>query len=79
MLLGAVSVSRLQRIRESVLLHTLGATRGQIGSILFTEYALLGLLAGVVGIGLAVAGGWALGRYVFEVDTSRCPPPGCSG
>lgn len=78
-LLGAVSVSRLQRIRESVLLRTLGATRGQIGSILVTEYALLGLLAGVVGTGLAVVGGWALGKYVFEMDTFAVPALGLLG
>jgi putative ABC transport system permease protein len=75
-LLGAVSVSRLQRIRESVLLRTLGATRRQIGSILLTEYALLGLLAGVVGSALAVAGGWALSRWVFEIDTFGVPAAG---
>ena len=78
-LLGAVSVSRLQRIRESVLLRTLGATRRQIGGILLVEYALLGLLAGVVGTGLAVAGGWALARYVFEMDTFAVPAPGLVG
>jgi len=78
-LLGAVSVSRLQRIRESVLLRTLGATRGQIGSILLTEYALLGLLAGVVGTGLAVVGGWALGRFVFEMDSFAVPAGGLLG
>ncbi len=78
-LLGAVSVSRLQRIRESVLLRTLGATRGQIGSILLVEYALLGLLAGVVGSVLAVAGGWALARHVFDMDSFSVPAPGLLG
>ncbi|HEX2094437.1 MAG TPA: FtsX-like permease family protein [Longimicrobiaceae bacterium] len=72
-LLGAVSVSRLQRIRESVLLRTLGATRGQIGSILLVEYALLGLLAAGVGCGLAVAAGWALSRWVFELNDYAVP------
>ncbi|HEU4454786.1 MAG TPA: FtsX-like permease family protein, partial [Longimicrobium sp.] len=67
-LLGAVSTSRLQRIRESVLLKTLGATRRQIGSILFTEYLLLGVLAAVTGIVLAVGASWALARWFFEVD-----------
>ncbi|HEX2190458.1 MAG TPA: FtsX-like permease family protein [Longimicrobiaceae bacterium] len=78
-LLGAVSVGRLQRLRESVLLRTLGATRGQIGSILLVEYALLGLLAGVVGSALAVAGGWALARYVFEMDSFGVPAGGLLG
>ncbi|HEV2149745.1 MAG TPA: FtsX-like permease family protein [Longimicrobiaceae bacterium] len=78
-LLGAVSVSRLQRIRETVLLRTLGASRRQIGSILLTEYALLGLLAGVVGSALAVAGGWALSRWVFELDSFGVPAAGLLG
>jgi putative ABC transport system permease protein len=66
-LLGAVATGRLQRIRESVLLKTLGATRRQIGVILFTEYALLGLLAVIVGVALATLAGWGLARYLFRV------------
>ncbi len=69
-LLGAVLTSRLQRIRESVLLRTLGATRRQIAAILFSEYAVLGALASLVGIGLAVGGGWALARFLFDVPFS---------
>jgi putative ABC transport system permease protein len=67
-LLGAISTSRLQRIRESVLLKTLGATRRQIASILFLEYLLLGTLAGIVGTVLAVGGGWAVATGVFDLD-----------
>jgi len=67
-LLGAVLTSRLQRIRESVLLRTLGATRRQIGAILFSEYAVLGALASLVGIVLAVGGGWGLARFLFRLD-----------
>jgi putative ABC transport system permease protein len=64
-LLGAVASGRLQRIRESVLLKTLGATRRQIGAILLTEYLALGLLASAVGAGAAVLAGWALARWWF--------------
>ena len=67
-LLGAVLTSRLQRIRESVLLRTLGATRRQIGAILLAEYAVLGVLASLAGAGLAVIAGWALTKWVFEVE-----------
>jgi putative ABC transport system permease protein len=66
-LLGSVSTSRLQRVRESVLLKTLGATRRQIGSILFTEYLLFGLLAALVGVVLSVGAGWALSKWVFDL------------
>jgi putative ABC transport system permease protein len=74
-LLGAVATGRLQRIRESVLLKTLGATRRQIGSILLTEYALLGALAVVVGSGLSLLAGWALARFLFDVPFAAEPLP----
>lgn len=67
-LLGAIATGRLQRIRESVLLKTLGATRRQIAAILVTEYAMLGLLAALVGAGLALAAGWGLARWLFDVE-----------
>jgi putative ABC transport system permease protein len=66
-LLGAVATGRLQRLRESVLLKTLGATRRQIGSILLTEYLVLGLMASLVGAGAAILGGWALSHWLFRV------------
>lgn len=74
-LLGAVATGRLQRIRESVLLKTMGATRRQIGTILLTEYFVLGLLASVVGAGAALAAGWALSRWLFRVSFAVPPLP----
>ena len=67
-LLGAVLAGRLQRIRESVLLRTLGATRRQVARVLLAEYLALGLMASLAGILLAVAAGWALARWLFEVE-----------
>jgi len=66
-LLGAVTAGRLERIREGALLKTLGATRRQLTRILLAEYTSLGLLAGLVGIGLAAAGGWAMVHWVFDL------------
>lgn len=65
-LFSAVAASRRDRIREAVLLKTLGATRGQIVRILLAEYALLGLLGSLTGMVLAIGGGWALTRFVFD-------------
>ncbi|MGI8821128.1 MAG: ABC transporter permease [Chthoniobacterales bacterium] len=59
---------RYQRLKESVLLRTLGASRRQIWQILCAEYLALGALASVTGILLAVASSWALARFVFELD-----------
>ena len=67
-LFSAVAATRRERLREGVLLKTLGATRAQIGRILLAEYALLGLLGALTGMVLALVGGWALTRFVFEND-----------
>ena len=66
-LVASVSASRFQRLRESALLRTIGASRRQVSRILLVEYASLGALAGLTGVLLAVGGGWGLARYVFEV------------
>jgi putative ABC transport system permease protein len=67
-LFAAVAATRRDRIREGVLLKTLGATRGQIMRILLAEYALLGLLGSLTGMLLAIGGGWALTHFVFEAS-----------
>ena len=65
---SSVVISRYQRVRESVLLRTLGASRAQILRITLVEYGLLGLLAALAGIGLAVLAAWALAVWVFEAS-----------
>jgi putative ABC transport system permease protein len=65
-LLGAVAASRDQRIREGVLLKTLGATRAQVGRVILAEYLSLGALASVSALGLSLLGGWALMHFLFE-------------
>ncbi|AQG82517.1 ABC transporter permease [Spirosoma montaniterrae] len=64
---SSVVISKYQRLRESVLLRTLGASRAQILRITALEYGLLGLLAALSGILLSLAGTWALAQFVFEV------------
>jgi putative ABC transport system permease protein len=65
-LAGAVITGRYQRIRESVLLRTLGARKRQVLQIMLVEYFFLGMLAALTGLLLAWAASWALARYVFE-------------
>ena len=67
-LVGAVATSRFQRIREGVLLKTLGATRKQILQILFVEYLFLGALAVALALVLSTGAAWLLMKYVFESD-----------
>jgi putative ABC transport system permease protein len=66
-LAGAVITGRYQRIQESVLLRTLGASRAQIIKIMLIEYLFLGSFAAFTGLLLSLAGSWALARFVFKV------------
>jgi putative ABC transport system permease protein len=52
-LASSIAGTKYRRIREVVVLKTLGATRGRIATIFSIEFAVLGLVAGVVGIGFA--------------------------
>ena len=74
-LFSAVAATRRERLREGVLLKTLGATRRQVGRILLAEYALLGALGSLAGVLLSLAGGWALTRFVFESTFSPAVGP----
>ncbi len=71
-LVSAVLMGRHQRVREAVLLRTLGAQRAQLRQIMFAEYAVLGLLAAATGGGLAVAANFLLARFLFKVPAG--PP-----
>ena len=72
-LLASILAGRRIRIRESVLLRTLGATRRQISQILAVEYALLALMATVAGSILALTASVLLGNLVFDGDAYRIP------
>src|SRR5690606_19647017 len=65
-LFSAVAATRRERVREGVLLKTLGATRAQIGRILVSEYTVLGVLGSLTGLVLSFGGAWAIMRYIFE-------------
>ncbi len=66
-LVAALATSRHQRLKEVTLLRTLGAAARQVRTVLLTEYAALGFLAGFTGAGLAAVAGWAVSRWVFEI------------
>jgi putative ABC transport system permease protein len=53
-LASSIAGTRYRRIREVVVLKTLGATRGRIATVFSIEFAVLGLVAGVVGVGFAL-------------------------
>ncbi|HET9002604.1 MAG TPA: FtsX-like permease family protein [Gemmatimonadaceae bacterium] len=67
-LFSAVAATRRARMREGVLLKTLGATRAQVRAILASEYAALGVMGAVTGLVLSVGGAWALAHWVLKID-----------
>jgi putative ABC transport system permease protein len=71
-LLSAVLTSKNQRIKESILLRTLGASRKQVLIINAIEYFFLGVLAAGAGLILALSGSWLLAKFSFEA--SFAPP-----
>ena len=71
-LTGAVAMTKFRRVYEAAILKTLGASTRVVGSLLAFEYALLGLLAGLVGSLGGVGLSYAISRWAIEV-TWRMP------
>ena len=65
-LIGSVRTSKYQRIKESVLLRTIGAKNGQILKIAALEYLFLGLMGSIAGIVLALLSSLGLALFLFE-------------
>jgi putative ABC transport system permease protein len=65
-LAGAVATGRFQRVRETVLLRTLGASGRQLVQIQLVEYAVLGVLGALTGGVLAYGANAALAVWVFK-------------
>ncbi|MEM9679611.1 MAG: FtsX-like permease family protein, partial [Bacteroidota bacterium] len=65
-LIGSVRTSKYQRIKESVLLRTMGAKSKQILKISALEYFYLGILGSLVGILLSLVGSQLLATLLFE-------------
>ncbi|CAN5482418.1 ABC transporter permease [soil metagenome] len=67
-LVGSIALTKSQRIYENAVLKTLGAKRLTLATILFVEYGLLGVLAGIIGATFATALSFAVSKYIFEID-----------
>jgi putative ABC transport system permease protein len=67
-LIGSVALTKSQRIYENAILKTLGANRLTLSRILFAEYGLLGLLAGVIATVFAVSLSFIVSRYLMNIE-----------
>ena len=66
-LVGAVAVTKFQRVYEAAIFKTLGASSRAIAAMLMVEYGLLGTLAGAVGSFGALALGWGVSRFALDI------------
>ena len=67
-LVAALGATQDERLKDAALLKTLGASQAQIRKSFFTELLVIGLIAGSLAGVAAVAVGWSLAHYVFEMS-----------
>jgi putative ABC transport system permease protein len=72
-LIGAVAMTKFQRIYEAAILRTLGASTRRLAAMLALEYSALGLLAGCIGAAGALVLSWIVTRFVFEIPWRPAP------
>jgi putative ABC transport system permease protein len=72
-LVGSIAMTKFQRVYEAAVLKTLGAKRKVLLMILFVEYGLLGLVAGLIGALAAVALSYSIARFVFDIPWTYSP------
>ena len=65
-MISAIVLSKFQRMRENVLLRTMGASKAQLWKIIAAEYFFLGGLGALAGLFLAVVFTSLLGYFIFE-------------
>jgi putative ABC transport system permease protein len=67
-LAGALAANRRARIYDSVVLKTLGATRGRLTAAFMIEYALLGAATAAFGMAAGAAAAYFIVTRVMELD-----------
>jgi putative ABC transport system permease protein len=72
-LAGAISAGEVRRGHQVALYKTLGMTRAQVALVFAVEYALIGLVAGLLGTGGGVVLAFAVVRFGFEIAWTWLP------
>ncbi|HXW06677.1 MAG TPA: FtsX-like permease family protein [Vicinamibacterales bacterium] len=72
-LVGAVAMTKFQRVYEAAILRTLGAGTRLLTLMIAIEYCALGLLAGLIGAAGALALSWAVSRHLFDIPWEPTP------
>ncbi len=66
-LIGAVAMTKFQRLYDTAIYRTLGASTRRLISMVAIEYGVLGGLAGLLGAGGALALSWVAATHLFDI------------
>jgi putative ABC transport system permease protein len=72
-LVGAVAMTRFQRVYEAAILRTLGASTRMLAAMVALEYSALGVIAGAIGAAGALALSWAVTKYLLDIPWRPAP------
>jgi putative ABC transport system permease protein len=72
-LMGAVAMTKFQRLYDAAIYRTLGASTRKLAAMVSVEYGVLGALAGILGAAGAGVLSWLLARYLFEIEWRPAP------
>lgn len=72
-LIGAVAMTKFQRLYDAAIYRTLGASTWRLASMVAIEYSLIGALAGVMGALGAIVLSFVVSRELFDISWSVSP------
>lgn len=78
-LVGSIAMTKYHRLYESAILKTLGARKKLIIALTIIEYGVIGLLAGLIGSGAAIALTWSVSKYALNINWIFLPLINISG
>ena len=78
-LAGSVAMTKYQRLYETAILKTLGATSRSIALMLAVEYCTLGAVAGLIGSFGALGLTWGLTKFLLEIHWVPLPSANLAG
>ena len=72
-LIGAVAMTKFQRVYQTAIYRTLGASARLVAATVAVEYGVLGLLSGAVAALGATGLSWVIARYLLEIAWRPAP------
>ena len=66
-LAGAITAGTRARVYDATILKVQGATRARIAAVHAIEFAVLGLVTGLMALVAGTAGAWAICRFILDI------------